>query len=93
MKKILIVDDEEKIQNIYVRTFVEMGVIVRQARNAQEAINIIIREEIDLRERLFQMLVHPLQLVGAGEGGAPRRWLFISTFGSLRIRGPDTAYP
>ncbi len=45
---ILIVDDEKRIQNIYIRTFVEAGFSVRWAGNAQEAMNILVREKIDV---------------------------------------------
>ena len=48
MKKILIIDDEERILEIYIRTFVEAGFIVRRAKNAWEATNILIREDMDL---------------------------------------------
>lgn len=48
MKKILIIDDEERIRDIYVRMFVPEGIIVRRAADATEAINILIREAIDL---------------------------------------------
>lgn len=47
-KKILIIDDEEKIRDVYIRLFVEAGFLVRVAVDAREAINIIIREKIDL---------------------------------------------
>ena len=48
MKKILIIDDEERIRDIYVRMFVPEGILVRRAANAGESVNILIREEIDL---------------------------------------------
>ena len=48
MKKILIVDDEVRIRDIYVRMFVPEGIIVRVAANAGEAVNILIREGVDL---------------------------------------------
>lgn len=48
MKKILIIDDEERIRDIYCRLFVQAGIIVRRAKNATEATNIMIREEIDI---------------------------------------------
>jgi DNA-binding NtrC family response regulator len=48
MKKVLIIDDEERIRDIYVRLFVQAGIIVRRAKDAQQATNILIREEIDL---------------------------------------------
>lgn len=48
MKKILIIDDEERIRDIYSRLFVQAGIIVRRAKNATEATNIMIREAIDL---------------------------------------------
>lgn len=48
MKKILIIDDEDRIRDIYCRLFVQAGIIVRKAKNATEATNIMIREEIDL---------------------------------------------
>jgi two-component system, response regulator, stage 0 sporulation protein F len=48
MKKILIIDDEERIRDIYVRLFVQAGIIVRRAKDAQQATNIIVREDIDL---------------------------------------------
>lgn len=48
MKKILIIDDEDRIRDLYSRLFVQAGIIVRRARNATEATNIMIREVIDL---------------------------------------------
>ena len=48
MKKILIVDDEERVRELYIRTLVEEGFFVRHASDARKAFNIIIREEIDL---------------------------------------------
>jgi two-component system response regulator FlrC len=48
VKKILIIDDEDRIRDIYARLFVQAGIIVRRAKNATEATNIIIREDIDL---------------------------------------------
>ncbi len=48
MKKILVVDDEKRIRDIYIRLLVESGFIVRQAASAQEATNILIREPIEL---------------------------------------------
>ncbi len=47
-KKILIVDDEPKIRDIYIRLFVEAGLVVRVASSAREATNIMIREKIDV---------------------------------------------
>ncbi len=47
-KKVLIVDDEEKIREMYIRMFVEAGFIVRWAADGQAAINVLIREKIDL---------------------------------------------
>ncbi len=48
MKKILIIDDERRITEIYLKMFVSAGFIVRIANDAQVATNILIREEIDL---------------------------------------------
>ena len=48
MKKVLIIDDEDRIRDIYSRLFVQAGIIVRRAKNATEATNIMIREDIDL---------------------------------------------
>ncbi len=48
MNKILIVDDEEKIRDVYLRLLVQAGFIVRSASNAQQATNILVREPIDL---------------------------------------------
>lgn len=48
MKKILIIDDEDRIRDIYSRLFVQAGIVVRRAKNATEATNIMIREEINL---------------------------------------------
>ena len=47
-EKILIVDDEERIRNIYTRLFAERGFIVRQASDAVTATNILIRENIGI---------------------------------------------
>jgi DNA-binding NtrC family response regulator len=47
-KKILIIDDEARIREIYIQTFVEAGMIVRWASDAREATNILIREKIDV---------------------------------------------
>lgn len=48
MKKILVVDDEEKILDIYLRLLLPEGLIVRCAHNAQAATSILVRESIDL---------------------------------------------
>ncbi len=48
MKKILVIDDEERVRRVYVRTLVEEGMLVREAQDASEALNILIREDIDL---------------------------------------------
>ena len=48
MKKVLIIDDEDRIRDIYSRLFVQAGIIVRRAKDATEATNIMIREDIDL---------------------------------------------
>ena len=47
-KTILIVDDEQRIRAMYIRLLVEEGFIVRQAENAKEALQILVREEVDL---------------------------------------------
>ncbi len=47
-KKILVVDDEIRIRQIYIRMFVEVGLIVRWAADARSTIDILIREDIDL---------------------------------------------
>jgi DNA-binding NtrC family response regulator len=47
-KRILIVDDEPRIRAIYGRMLVEAGLHVRLASNPEEAIEIIIREKIDI---------------------------------------------
>ena len=48
MKKILIVDDELYIRQIYFRLLLESGYSVCWAKDATQATNIIIRESIDL---------------------------------------------
>ena len=48
MKKILIVDDEERVRELYIRMLVEEGFLVRHASDARHAFNILIREEMDL---------------------------------------------
>ena len=48
MKKILIVDDETRVREMYVKMLVEEGFMVRHADDAQTALNIIVREDIDL---------------------------------------------
>ncbi len=48
MKKILIIDDEDRIREIYIRILVEEGFLVRQASDAKRAFNIMIREPMDL---------------------------------------------
>ena len=48
MKKVLIIDDEERILDIYLRLLVTAGLIVRRAPDAQTATNILVRESIDL---------------------------------------------
>jgi DNA-binding NtrC family response regulator len=47
-KKILILDDEPRIRAIYGRMLAESGVIVRLAATPEEAIEILIREKIDM---------------------------------------------
>ncbi len=48
MRKILIIDDEQRIRQMYTRVLTEEGFIVRHAADARKAFNIIVREEIDL---------------------------------------------
>ena len=48
MKKILVIDDEERIREIYIRILVEEGYLVRQASDAKKAFNLMIREPMDL---------------------------------------------
>lgn len=48
MKRILIIDDEQRIRDVYIRILVEEGFLVRQASDAKRAFNIMIREKIDL---------------------------------------------
>ncbi len=48
MKKVLIVEDEQRITDIYLRLLVPAGYIVRCANNAQAATSILVRENIDL---------------------------------------------
>ncbi len=48
MKKVLIVDDERRIREIYVQLLQAMGLTVLSASDAREATNIIIREPVDL---------------------------------------------
>ena len=48
MRKVLIVDDEERIRDMYVRALVEEGFLVRKAADAGLATNILIREEMDI---------------------------------------------
>ena len=48
MRKLLIIDDEDKIRDLYCRLFVQAGIVVRRAKNAVEATNIMIREDMDL---------------------------------------------
>ena len=48
MKKILIIDDEERIRQLYIKMLVEEGYTVRQASTAKRAFNTIIREEFDI---------------------------------------------
>jgi DNA-binding NtrC family response regulator len=46
--KVLIVDDELRVGNMYLRVLVEEGFVVRFAEDATKALNYLIREEIDL---------------------------------------------
>jgi len=48
MKRILVIDDEENIREIYIRILVEEGFLVRQASDAKRAFNLMIREQMDL---------------------------------------------
>ncbi|MBI4308808.1 MAG: response regulator [Candidatus Omnitrophica bacterium] len=48
MKKVLIVEDEQRIIDIYLRLLVPAGLIVRYAKDAQAATSILVREDIDL---------------------------------------------
>ncbi|MCM8813069.1 MAG: response regulator [Candidatus Omnitrophica bacterium] len=48
MKKILIIDDEPKIGQSYVRLLAEEGYTVKYALSAQAATNLMIREPFDL---------------------------------------------
>ncbi|MDE1920021.1 MAG: response regulator [Candidatus Omnitrophica bacterium] len=47
-KKILIIDDEPSILRIYTKMLVELGFTARWALNADNAMDILIREKIDL---------------------------------------------
>jgi len=46
--KILIVDDEEKIRDLYIRALIEAGFVVRVASNARQATGMLVREDFDL---------------------------------------------
>lgn len=48
MKRILIIDDEQRIGESYTRLFSEEGFEVKHASTAQEATNLLIREHFDL---------------------------------------------
>lgn len=48
MKKILIIDDEQKIGQSYAELLSEEGYEVKHAKSAQEATNLLIREHFDL---------------------------------------------
>ena len=48
MKRVLIIDDEERIRMLYTKLFVTAGILVRQAGDARQATNIMIREDLDL---------------------------------------------
>ena len=48
MDKILIIDDEEKIRDLYMRLLVQAGFIVRWASNAQQAASVLVRDPVDL---------------------------------------------
>lgn len=48
MKRVLIIEDEQRIIDIYLRLLVTAGFIVRCANNAQAATSILVREDIDL---------------------------------------------
>ena len=48
MKKVLIIEDEQRIIDIFLRLLVPAGLIVRCANNAQLATSILVREDIDL---------------------------------------------
>ena len=48
MKKVLIIDDEKRILDIYLRILSPAGVAVRGASNAQTATGILVSENIDL---------------------------------------------
>jgi DNA-binding NtrC family response regulator len=47
-KKILIIDDEPRIRDLYMRVLEEAGFEAKWAPDAQEATNILIREHVDL---------------------------------------------
>lgn len=48
MKRILIIDDEQRISEMYAMLLSEEGFEVRRASNANEATNLLIRESFDL---------------------------------------------
>lgn len=48
MKRILIIDDEQRIGQSYTRLLSEEGFEVKHVSNAQEATNLLIREHFDL---------------------------------------------
>ncbi len=48
MKRILIIEDEQKIYQGYLRSLVESGFIVRQANDARQAAYLLLKEEMDL---------------------------------------------
>jgi len=48
MKKILVVDDEHKIRNVYVKVLSENGFEVTEAENADTAYNLLLHNSVDL---------------------------------------------
>ncbi len=48
MQRILIIDDEQRIGELYSRLLLEEGLEAKHASTAQEATNLLIREQFDL---------------------------------------------
>ena len=47
-KKVLVIDDEPSIGRTYIKVLIECGFVARWAGDAQTALNILIREDVNL---------------------------------------------
>lgn len=60
-KKVLVVDDEEKIRDIFEQAFSKAGYIVRLAESAEEALEILKDDKIQVMFLDFSLMFHDVK--------------------------------